>query len=90
MDGEGYEVHFMRGYNPVYMDFMGTDTKTTETRVAMGIILRFAERIDLAKMKPAADSTVCSTGYRLYDKGSEYLVYQSGEGAFTVNLPKGA
>jgi len=54
---------FMRGYNPIYMDFMGTDKKTTDTRVAMGIIRRFAEKIDLAKMKPAADST---TGRRIF------------------------
>jgi hypothetical protein len=45
---------------------------------------RYAERMDLASAVP--QSALSSTGYCLAAPGREYLVYQPGEGSFTVDL----
>jgi hypothetical protein len=42
---------------------------------------------DLSKMNP--QSGLSSTGYALANPGSEYLIYQSGSGSFSVNLEAG-
>jgi hypothetical protein len=43
--------------------------------------------MDLLHMTP--QSGLSSTGFCLANAGVEYLVYQSGSGAFTVNLAAG-
>ena len=80
---------FMRGNNPIYMDFLGNSKGEIDTRIAMGVTRQFADRINLSQMIPLADSTVCSTGYCLYKRGSEYLAYQPVDGPFTIDLLQG-
>jgi hypothetical protein len=63
------------------------DPQWNPIRNAMGDALSYGNRADLAHMAPA-DST-SSTGFALVNPGAEYLVYQGGSGAFTVNLIAG-
>ncbi|MEW9552488.1 hypothetical protein [Nonomuraea sp. NPDC050783] len=86
---------FLRGHNPILMDFGLIDGIPPEpdafepARRAMGDTRRFAERIDLVRMLPRGD--LSSTGYALADPGVEYLVLQPGEAdkPFTAELPAG-
>jgi Family of unknown function (DUF6298) len=78
---------FMRGYNPIFMDEQTAEPRAEEIRKAMGQTRRHARRIGLARMAPRGD--LCSTGYCLVRPGREYLVYQPGGGAFTVDLRAG-
>ena len=55
-----------------------------ETRNALGHTRVYATRMNLAAMVPRND--LASTAYCLADPGSEYLVYQPNDGAFSVNL----
>jgi hypothetical protein len=91
----------MRGHNVLFMDpyddpqwekvlaDQGLSIAGIETaRQAMGHTLAFAERMDLASMRPLAN--VASTKYCLTNPGTEYLVYQPNAGAeFSVTLPIG-
>lgn len=76
---------FLRGLNPVLMDVLQNsppganrendpDSNLTETRLAMGQTLRYAERLNLAKIIPHPE--LASSGYCLANPGSEYLIYQ--------------
>jgi len=86
-----------RGLNPIYMDALSSLTGYTRpdwdesgapgVRLAQGHGLSYASRINLVAMVPSGD--VSSTGYALADPGSEYLVYQPNDGAFTVNVQAG-
>ena len=58
------------------------------TRKNMGYSRRYADRMDLAAMKPRGD--LSSTGYCLAAPGREYLIYQPDEGAFQVQLSGGS
>jgi hypothetical protein len=94
---------FLRGHNPILMDFgiidvvnpldPSTGVPSYEfyepARYAMGDTFRYARRAELVDMKPRGDLT--STGYALADPGEEYLVLQAGDtgGPFTVTLPPG-
>lgn len=60
------------------------DPQWTPVRNAMTDTLSYAKRMDLLHMTP--QSGLSSTGFCLANAGVEYLVYQSGSGAFTVNL----
>src|SRR5262249_18996358 len=53
-------------------------------RNAMTDTRNYAVRIGLAAMTPQPALT--STGFCLANAGNEYIVYQPGSGAFTVNL----
>jgi hypothetical protein len=54
-------------------------------RKIIGGTVAYANKVgDLAKMLPS--TKVSSTQYALANPGAEYLVYQPGSGAFTVNL----
>jgi Family of unknown function (DUF6298) len=67
---------FMRGLNPIYMDDLGPDTemvKKEEARLAMGDTLRYAARVNMARLVPRDD--LASSTYCLADPGTEYLVY---------------
>ena len=82
---------FLRGHNPIFMDpydgsVLGApaDKSWEPIRAAMGQTRRFADRIDLAAMKPA--NTIASTTYCLAETGQEYLIYLPEGGAVTVDL----
>jgi hypothetical protein len=71
----------MRGLNPIFMDpydgiVLGKrfDPKFEPIRRSMGYALRFAQRMNLNKCKPA------TTGYCLTNPGRQYLVYQPKAG----------
>jgi hypothetical protein len=66
---------------------MTLDPRWDAIRNAMRDTAAYARKINLAAMTP--QSSLCSTGYCLVNSGSEYLVYQPGTGAFTVNLLAG-
>lgn len=53
-------------------------------RQAMGQVRRYAERMNLAAMRP--QGKLSTTGYVLANPGKEYLVFQSDKGRFTLNL----
>ena len=57
-------------------------------RSAMGDARLYADRMNLADMTP--ENALSSTHYCLANPGQEYLVYQPGTGAFTVDLQPGA
>jgi hypothetical protein len=65
----------------------GPDARWNNMRDNLGYTLRYANKMDLAKMMP--QPSLASTGSCLAQNiatGSEYLVYQPNGGAFTVNL----
>ncbi len=87
---------FLRGQNPIWMDpwdkasvWEPTPTNAEAVRNNLGYTRRFAERMNLAALKP--EPGLASTGYCLANAGVEYLVYQPqpGEG-FSVELKAGA
>lgn len=89
---------FCRGHNPILMEQVPLDSGsevpvTTEdpghvaARRAMGHTRRFADRMRLAAMKPAAD--LSSTKYCIANPSTEYLVYQPEQGELTVELARG-
>lgn len=92
---------FMRGHNVLLMDpyddpqwdkvlaDQGLSTAGIESaRRAMGHTLTFAEKMELASMRPSEE--MASTKYCLANPGREYLVYQPKPGAiFTLTLPPG-
>jgi Family of unknown function (DUF6298) len=78
---------FMRGYSPLFMDEFTREPRAEQIRLAMGNTRRYATRITLARMTPRGD--LCSTRYCLVWPGREYLVYQPGEGPFSVALAPG-
>lgn len=84
---------FTRGLNTAYMDPMGPTFKWAsmnkvwdleDARKAMGHTLRFAERMDLARVVPRGD--LASTKYCLANPGSEYLIYLPDGGEVKVDL----
>jgi hypothetical protein len=75
---------FMRGYNPIYMDELTSEPRRQAVRRTLGVAGSWARRIDLVRMAPRGD--LCSTGFCLVRPGYEYLVYQPGGGAFSVDL----
>jgi hypothetical protein len=75
---------FLRGLNPIFMDNLVVPSWQDSARVAMGQTLTYANRVSLAAMTPRGD--LASPSYCLANPGNEYLVYQSGSGAFTLNL----
>jgi hypothetical protein len=87
---------FLRGYNPIWMDpfdkasvWESMPPETEAVRKNLGYTLRFAERMNLARMKPRSESA--SPGYCLADPGRQYLVYQPNSGeALIVQLPAGS
>jgi hypothetical protein len=78
---------FLRGYSVIQLDDSSGTSGLTEGRKAMRLAQSYASRIDLAHMTP--QNSQSSTAYALVNSGKEYLVYQPGSGAFTVNLPAG-
>lgn len=91
---------FLRGHNPVLMDFGLIDgphpadpgvgafpfTDFEPARYAMGCTRVLADRVDLLAMTPRPD--LSSTGYALAHVGHEYLVLHTGTPS-TVDLQPG-
>lgn len=87
-DGAWVWKSFLRGYNPIYMDDLDSDTTREEARRAMGHTLTYASKMNLTDMSPIND--LASTTYCLANPGSEYLIYQpESKKSFTVNLVSG-
>ncbi len=83
---------FLRGYNPIQMDWSYGQQALEEARIegarkAMGDTLRYAKKMNLTAVTPKTQ--ISSTTYALAKPGSEYLIYQSESGSFTVSLKEG-
>jgi hypothetical protein len=87
---------FLRGYNPLFMDpydgvVLGNkfDSRWDPIRRSMGYTRRYAEKMNLAAMKPL--NNLASTQYCLANPGAEYLLYNPAEDnpAVTINLKAG-
>lgn len=76
---------FTRGLNVLLMeDYLPSPTWQDSARTAMGQVRRFADRINLAALRPA--EKLSATRYCLADPGREYLIFQHDKGEFTVDL----
>jgi hypothetical protein len=76
---------FMRGLNVLFMEeLLPSPTWQDSARIAMGQVRRFADRMNLAAMKP--EDGLSATRYCLADRGREYLVFQHDKGEFTLEL----
>lgn len=73
---------FTRGLNVVnYMrlkQLMDSDPMHVRARNAMGHVLQYSQRMDLAETSPKGD--ISTTGYALVNPGKEYLVYLPSSG----------
>jgi hypothetical protein len=76
---------FTRGLHVLFMEeLLPSPTWQDSARQAMGQVRRFAERVNLAAMRP--EPLLSATRYCLADRTREYLVFQSNKGEFTVDL----
>jgi hypothetical protein len=87
---------FTRGHNLILMDTYipdeyapraGRQDQITRLRRNLGYTIQYARRMQLAHMVPRVDLT--STRHALANPGGEYLVFQRGGGALTVELESG-
>ncbi len=79
---------FTRGHHPILMEDSTGFPGWAAGRSAMGHTQSYASRMNLAGMTPL--NNLSSTSYCLANAGQEYLVYQPGNGPFTVNVAGGA
>lgn len=80
---------FTRGLNVLFMEeLLPSPTWQDSARQGMGQVRRYADRMNLAAMKP--EDGLSATRYCLADRGNEYLVFQSDKGEFTVDLKDAA
>ncbi len=79
---------FTRGHHPILMEDSTDSSGWVAGRSAMGQTQSYASRVNLAGMTPL--NTLSSTNYCLASAGQEYVVYQPGNGPFTVNVVGGA
>lgn len=82
---------FLRGHNPLFMDpYDGSvlgkpfDPAFDPVRRALGQVLAWSRRIDLARMTPQGG--LASSGVCLADSGREFLVYLAAGAEVTVDL----
>jgi hypothetical protein len=77
---------FLRGHHPIYMDPLDGDPVREAARRAMGDVLRFSRRIDLAACRPRVNT--CSSGYALVGRrrGDEQVLAWLPHGWGWVNL----
>ncbi|MBI4907367.1 MAG: hypothetical protein HY820_27325 [Acidobacteria bacterium] len=76
---------FTRGLNVLFMEeLLPSPTWQDSARRAMGQVRRYAQKMNLAAMKP--EEGLAATRYCLAERGREYLVFQHNKGEFTVNL----
>ena len=74
---------FLRGHNPILMEDLKNNSGWIAARAAMGHTRTYANKMNLAAMTP--QNGLSKTSYCLANSGQEYLVYQAGSGAFSVN-----
>ncbi len=79
---------FLRGHHTLLMEDLGAYSGWIAGRSAMGHTRSYAIRMNLGTMTP--QNSLSTTGYCLASIGNEYLVYQDGSGAFSVNLATNA
>lgn len=84
---------FTRGSHPLFMEDRRPVTRAPvagedRIRYALGHTVAYSQRMNLARSVPHGE--LASTGYALADPGTEYLVYQPGAGAFTVDMTAGS
>lgn len=89
---------FCRGYGLVYMeddiypypdtytDYWGVTWDAVSARKAIGSCLSYANKMDMAKMIPTDNTTVCSTGFCLRNEGYAYLFYNPSRSSFDANV----
>jgi hypothetical protein len=76
---------FIRGLNVLFMEeLLPSPTWQDSARQAMGQVRRWADKVNLAAMKP--ENQLSQTGYCLAARDSEYLVFQHNKGEFSVDL----
>jgi len=69
----------------------GLDPFFDPQRKAMGDTLKYANKMNLAKMFPTNSTAECSTGFCIRTPGIEYIAYQpNATGGITINLPAGS
>ncbi|MEK7389600.1 MAG: DUF6298 domain-containing protein [Elusimicrobiota bacterium] len=84
---------FTRGINTIFMDDMnssayGRDPVLVDAiRKRLGQTLTYSKKVNLVQMRP--NTALASTAYCLASPGAEYIAYQPGSGAFSVNLLAG-
>jgi hypothetical protein len=84
---------FLRGHNPILMDSYGAAPVAafpTDPREYAAIAQTFLFSRQIHLLNDTPNGALTSTGYALANPGQEYLVYQPGSGAFTVNLTGGS
>jgi hypothetical protein len=82
---------FMRGMNVLYMDDPFNDgghlgQTDDAVREAMGDVLSFVRKIQLARLVPS--TAVCSTGFGMSDGRSEFVCLAPNGGELTVDLSR--
>jgi hypothetical protein len=76
---------FTRGLNVLFMEeILPSPTWQDSARQAMGQVIAWSRRMNLAAMKP--EEGLSATRYCLAARGREYLVFQSNKGEFTLDL----
>ena len=78
---------FLRVHNPILMEDLKSNSGWIAARASMGHARTYAKKMNLAAMTP--QNVLSTTTYSLAKAGQEYLVYQAGSGAFSVNLTSG-
>lgn len=83
---------FIRGTSQAYMDAPELTTyngyNLVDARKALGDVVRYSNRCNMANMQPSDLISKCSTGYSLVDtkNGYSYIFYQPGSGQFTISI----
>jgi hypothetical protein len=88
---------FTRGHNPIFMDPYGywdntkypynSEAMAIEVRQAMGHTLSYAKQVNMNKMIPQTNTSLCSTGYCLTNPtGGEYIAYIPSGTSITMDL----
>ncbi|HUW67411.1 MAG TPA: hypothetical protein VMW20_05100, partial [Candidatus Nanoarchaeia archaeon] len=85
---------FMRGFHYSLYDQpfeapAEEDADWENIRYNIGATVSYSNAMDLANMEPSDSAADCSTTFCLINAGQEYLVYQPGTGAFTVDVSAG-
>lgn len=82
---------FLRGHHPIFMDpyaqgvlLGGTKAKWEPVRSAMGVVLRLAERVDLAALRPQRE--VPGAEFCLASSSGERIAWVPDSGGMTLDL----
>ena len=76
---------FTRGYNLIYPEAVSDDADVSErVHAAIGQSRAYSQFLDLRTMFPS--TTLCSKGFCLGSRGSDYLVYLPSGGQVSIDL----